>query len=194
MSRSWSGVPNPRLPSWARSARRSSPRRRKAARSSCLRFDGRTRKEERMTQTRLRRRSGMALFLSVSLVCWASGQFARAEEVPALRLCADPDNLPFSSASEATPGFWIELGREVARALGRPFQPVWVPTYYVKRQVRMKLLAGQCDGFAGLPDEAGFMTPRVVFTRPVLRVGFALVTPPDRTAATVGDLRGRRVA
>lgn len=119
---------------------------------------------------------------------------ASAQEAAPLRFCADPDNLPFSSANEAMPGLYVELGRELARELGRPFQPVWVPTYYAKRQVRMKLLAGQCDGFIGLPDDAAFMAPRVVLSSPFLRLGYALVVPKGMRVADLRDLSGRRVA
>ena len=141
---------------------------------------------------RARRRLALCLvaFLSVAGPGWGP---ARAELAP-LRFCADPDNLPFSSADEATPGLYVELGREIARELGRPFQPVWVPTYYAKRQVRMKLLAGQCDGFVGLPDDAGFMAPRVVLSSPFLRLGYALVVPKGASVASLRDLGGRRVA
>ncbi len=116
------------------------------------------------------------------------------EEAAPFRLCADPDNLPFSSTSEATPGFYIELGRDIAQALKRPFQPVWVPTYNTKRQVRLKMLAGQCDGFAGVPDDASFMGPRLIFSRPIVQLGYALVAPPALGVSSVADLRGHRVA
>jgi polar amino acid transport system substrate-binding protein len=117
-----------------------------------------------------------------------------AEEAAPLRLCADPDNLPFSSSSEATPGFYIELGRDIAQALARPFQPVWVPTYNTKRQVRLKMLAGQCDGFVGVPDDTSFMGPRLIFSQPVIQLGYALVAPPAMGISGVKDLHGRRVA
>ena len=118
-----------------------------------------------------------------------------AQEPAPFRLCADPDNLPFSSSSEATPGFYIELGRDIAQALGRPFQPVWVPTYNTKRQVRQQMLAaGHCDGFAGVPDDTSFMGPRLIFSRPVVQLGYALVAPPAMGVNGVADLHGRRVA
>lgn len=122
------------------------------------------------------------------------GRSATAGETLPLRFCADPDNLPFSSANEAAPGLYIELGREIAHELGRAFQPVWVPTYFVKRQVRMKLLAGQCDGFIGLPDDADFMAPRVIMSRPFLWLGYALVVPKDMRLESLSDLSGRHVA
>ena len=102
-----------------------------------------------------------------------------------MRLCADPDNLPFSSPVSATPGFYIELGNDIAKALGRPFQPVWVPTYYTKRQIRMKLLAGQCDGFVGVPEDAEFHgTAADLLPADRAQLGYALVAPPQIRSAT----------
>ncbi len=129
--------------------------------------------------------------LAAALVALAGP--AAAETTP-LRLCADPDDLPFSSASAQTPGFYIELGRDVAREMGRPFEPVWVPTFYAKRQIRQKLLTGQCDGFIGVPDEASFMGPRLIFSRPIVTLGYALVTPAATTIEGIDALRGHRVA
>jgi ABC-type amino acid transport substrate-binding protein len=117
-----------------------------------------------------------------------------AEQAAPLRLCADPDDLPFSSATVTTPGFYIELGNDIAKALGRPFQPVWVPTYYTKRQIRMKLLAGQCDGFLGVPDDASFMGSRLIFSQPVAQLGYALVAPAAMGISSVESLHGKRVA
>jgi polar amino acid transport system substrate-binding protein len=117
-----------------------------------------------------------------------------AEQAAPLRLCADPDDLPFSSATVTTPGFYIELGNDIAKALGRPFQPVWVPTYYTKRQIRMKLLAGQCDGFLGVPDDASFMGSRLIFSQPVAQLGYALVAPAAMGISDVEGLHGKRVA
>ena len=133
-------------------------------------------------------------FFSIAIFCLALGRPVAAEEAAPLRLCADPDNLPFSSASETTPGFYIELGREIARELGRPFEPVWVPTFYTKRQIRKKMFAGQCDGFLGLPDDSAFMGPRLLFSHPIIHLGYALVTPAANPLTGLEGLRGRRVA
>jgi polar amino acid transport system substrate-binding protein len=130
----------------------------------------------------------------LTFVATSQAPLAAADEAPPLRLCADPDNLPFSSANAATPGFYVELGREIARALGRRLQPVWVPTYYTKRQIRQKLLTGQCDGFVGVPDDASSMGPRLVLSKPIFPLGYALVALPSVAADTLQDLQGRRVA
>ena len=111
-----------------------------------------------------------------------------------LRLCVDPDNLPFSSSKADTPGLYLEIGRAIATALGRPAEPVWSLSYWGKRNVRETLLAGLCDIAVGLPDDPEFMGPRVIFTRPILDLGYALVLPRDMPVAHLDDLAGKRVA
>ena len=116
-----------------------------------------------------------------------------------LRLCADPANLPFSSkAPEAldkgAPGLYVEIGKAVAEALGRPMETVWSLSYFGKRNLRTTLLAGQCDLAVGLPAISNFMGPGVIFTRPILKLGYALVVPKDNPANNIEDLKGKRVA
>lgn len=119
---------------------------------------------------------------------------AEAAEAPPFRLCADPDNPPFSAQSQDTPGYYIEFGQAIAARLGRPFEPVWERTYFARRAVRTSLLKGRCDGFIGLPDEPGLMGPKLIFSKPVLALGYALALPPGTTVKTLSDLAGRRVA
>jgi ABC-type amino acid transport substrate-binding protein len=111
-----------------------------------------------------------------------------------LRLCADPDNLPFSSSNAASPGIYIELGREIAASLGRPFEAVWAPTESAEREIRQTLLAGLCDGFIGVPDDPGFMGSSLILSKPLLTVGYALVTPRGLTIRGLTDLYHKRVA
>jgi polar amino acid transport system substrate-binding protein len=133
------------------------------------------------------------MLLAALLAFWPLQHEAAAQTTP-LRLCADPDNLPFSSKNPATPGIYIELGQEIAAALGRPFAPVWAPTYYTKKEVRSTLLAGLCDGFIGLPDDPHFMGTRLIFSKPIVKLGYALVTPPSAAISGLADLDGLRVA
>ena len=62
-----------------------------------------------------RRRNPPAFRISLAalLSFLALARAATAEEAAPFRLCADPDNLPFSGTSQDTPGFYIELGREL---------------------------------------------------------------------------------
>lgn len=129
---------------------------------------------------------------------------AAAQDAASLRLCVDPDNLPFSSNRPEAPGLYLEIGTVLGRALARPVTPVWTLTYFGKRALRTTLLAGQCDAFVGVPADQDFMGPRIIYSRPLLEVGYALVTP--RSAPVTGlddlgshdlknhDLKNRRVA
>jgi polar amino acid transport system substrate-binding protein len=140
--------------------------------------------------------------LAVSLVLGALAAPVRGgAEVPApnqasaqpLRVCADPDDLPFSSAKSATPGLYIELGQQIARALGRPLEPVWTLSYFGKRTVRTTLLAKACDAYVGLPGN-GFMGPQLIFSKPFLHAGFAIMASPGDHITRLSDLSGKRVA
>jgi len=119
---------------------------------------------------------------------------ADADAPQPFRLCADPDNLPFSASRPETPGYYIELGRAIADQLSRPFEPVWEYTYFAKRAVRTSLLAGRCDGFIGLPDDPDFMGPKLIFSKPILAPGYALVLPHGTSIKTLSDFVGHRVA
>jgi polar amino acid transport system substrate-binding protein len=139
--------------------------------------------------------TGRRLRLSVAVVLLVlSGVGQSAAETKPLRLCADPDNLPFSSNHPETPGLYLEIGEAIGRVMGRPTTAVWNLTYFGKRSVRTTLLAGQCDASVGLPDDQDFMGPRVIFSKPLLQVGYALVTPKSTRVSGLNDLRGRSVA
>jgi ABC-type amino acid transport substrate-binding protein/cytochrome c5 len=112
-----------------------------------------------------------------------------------LRVCADPDNLPFSSrATSGERGLYVELAELVAARLGMTTEYTWWYTFFGKRAVRNTLLSDRCDAFFGLPHDADFMGPNLALTRPFLDVGYAIVAPGRLTFAHVEDLKGRRVA
>ena len=117
-----------------------------------------------------------------------------AEPAPPLRVCMDPDNPPFSSTKAKAPGLYVELGQHIADKLGRPFEPVWTLSYFGKRSVRTTLLDRKCDAYIGLPETKESMGPRVVFSHPIVQLGYALVLPKTRTVSTLSDLEGLRVA
>jgi polar amino acid transport system substrate-binding protein len=134
--------------------------------------------------------------LAATLACGAAASQA---EVSPLRLCADPANLPFSSnapeaARQGSPGLYVEIGQALAQALGRPLETVWSLSYFGKRNLRSTLLGGQCDLAVGLPAGNDFMGPRMIFTRPILNLGYALVVAKDRKVGRIDDLAGLRVA
>jgi polar amino acid transport system substrate-binding protein len=111
-----------------------------------------------------------------------------------LRLCADPDNLPFSSAAPGERGLYVDLAELVAAKLGLGTEYAWWYTFYGKRAVRNTLLADRCDAFFGLPHDADFMGRNLIVTRAFLDVGWAIVAPEGMTFARVDELRTRRLA
>jgi mxaJ protein len=106
----------------------------------------------------------------------------RAEEIPAalatspsprtLRVCADPNNLPFSNARGE--GFENKLAELAANALGRQLQYYWQPQR--RGFIRSTLRAGTCDAVMGMlaaPD-------MVLSTRPYYRSSYVFVSQRDR--------------
>ncbi len=108
-----------------------------------------------------------------------------------LRVCADPDNLPFSSASGPRRGFYLDLADRIGQSLGRPVQAVWYPDNGA-RGVRASLVAGLCDLQVGLPAD-GFMERRLAMSQPFASFTYTLVFPRGSAARTLDDLRGKRI-
>ena len=111
-----------------------------------------------------------------------------------LRVCADPDNLPFSRAEGPDRGLYVELAELVAGRLGLRSEYAWFPSNYGRRAVRNTLLADRCDAYFGLPGDAEFMDRSVIRTRPFLGVGYAVIGPRPLALSSLDDIKGRRVA
>lgn len=86
----------------------------------------------------------------------------------ALRVCADPNNLPFSNERRA--GFENRLAELVARDLGRRVEYTW----WAQRRgfIRNTLKAHKCDVIMGVPTGLGM----VLATRPYYRSTYTFVT------------------
>ena len=134
------------------------------------------------------RKRGAILKASVAACCFSIfGIGASAAENAPLRLCADPDNLPFSSNSLDNPGLYREIGKAIAQELNRPLTEVWYRTNFGKRATRVTLLAKQCDFSVGLPGDSDFMGPAVIFSRPFMKAGYALVLKKPAMVANWPD-------
>jgi polar amino acid transport system substrate-binding protein len=110
-----------------------------------------------------------------------------------VRVCADPANLPFTSAEAATPGFEVELAQLIARELDIAARLEWHLTFVRALQ---PLRAGKCDLFMGLPADERFTAgnPWISVSRPYYVMGHAIVAKADAGITTPDDLRGKRVA
>lgn len=97
----------------------------------------------------------------------------RADTAPAdvLRVCADPDNLPYSSSDGS--GFENRLARLLALDLGTDLQYAWLPDR--RGFVRKTLGAGVCDVVLGVPvGDARLQT-----TQPYYRSSYVWVQRAD---------------
>jgi len=140
------------------------------------------------------RGAGRILLCSIlALTVWA-GRPEAAIFAETLRVCADPDNLPFSRAEGPERGLYVELAELVASRLGLRPEYAWFLSHYGRRAVRNTLLADRCDAYFGLPDDAEFMGRSVLRTRPFLDVGYVVIGPRPLALSSLEDIKGRRVA
>lgn len=86
-----------------------------------------------------------------------------------LRVCADPDNLPYSHADGS--GFENRIAQLVAEDFGLALDYAWLPDR--RGFVRKTMGAGLCDVIIGVP--AGF--ERTLNTKPYYRSTYVLVEP-----------------
>jgi quinoprotein dehydrogenase-associated probable ABC transporter substrate-binding protein len=91
---------------------------------------------------------------------------------PALRVCADPNNLPFSN--ERGEGFENKLAELVAHDLARHVEYTWWPQR--RGFIRNTLAAGRCDVVIGIPATFAMAEP----TSPYYRSTYVFVTRHDR--------------
>ena len=102
-----------------------------------------------------------------------------------LRVCGDPNNLPYSNAR--LEGFENELAAMVAEELGRDTAWVWFPQR--RGFARQTLRAGRCDLIAGVPSSYEL----ALTTAPYYRSTYVFVTRVDRDidVASLDDPRLR---
>src|ERR1043165_9745602 len=89
----------------------------------------------------------------------------------ALRVCADPNNLPFSNSKRE--GFENKIAEVVGRELNAPVEYTW----WAQRRgyIRNSLKAGLCDVMVGVPTGLDM----VLTTRPYYRSTYVFVTRSD---------------
>ncbi len=121
----------------------------------------------------------LALLVVLAVGGWrlAADADALARQLPTanrqpLRVCADPNNLPFSN--ERRQGFENRLAELIARDLGSSVTYYW----WAQRRgfVRNTLNANKCDVIIGVPSSFEM----ALTTRPYYRSGYVFVTRRDR--------------
>ena len=101
--------------------------------------------------------------------CVVAFAAAAAAQAAPLRVCADPDNLPYSRADGS--GFENRIAQLVAEDFGVPLEYAWLPDR--RGFVRKTMGAGLCDVVIGVP----VAFERTLNTRPYYRSSYVLVEP-----------------
>jgi mxaJ protein len=102
----------------------------------------------------------------------AAGVALSARAPLPLRVCADPNNMPFSNAQRQ--GFENKIAKLAARDMGRPLVYFWSPQR--RGFIRNTLNAQHCDVVIGVPARYGPLQT----TRPYYRSAYAFVSRHDR--------------
>jgi len=108
-----------------------------------------------------------------------------------LKVCSDPDNLPFSKAEGAERGLYIELAEMVGKHLGSSVEYVWWLTYNQRRAIRNTM--DGCDAYFALPANADYKVRGADKSLAFLSVGYAIVGPASFKFSAMEDLKGRRI-
>lgn len=114
---------------------------------------------------------GLVGGLCLALLALSTGN-VRGADPRVLRVCADPDNLPFSN--DKLEGFENRIAELIARDLGAELSYTWWP--HQRGLVRRTLNVGQCDVLVGVPR--GY--DPVLWTKPYYRTTYVIASRRDR--------------
>lgn len=132
------------------------------------------------------------MILSGLVIALAHLSVASATQAP-IRICADPDNLPYTSSNSQRPGFYLDLAAILATRLDRQIDYYWWSSLRGGRSVRLTLKAGKCDLYFGLPYRNSEKGPGLRLTKPILQMGYALVAATGSPIQQLDELHGKRV-
>jgi len=108
-----------------------------------------------------------------------------------LRVCSDPDNLPFSKSEGPDKGLYIDLAEMVGKRLGTSVEYVWWLSFNQRRALRNTMEG--CDAYFALPADAAYRVKGVDKSNAFLDLSYAIVAPLGKTFTGLSDLKGKRV-
>jgi len=126
---------------------------------------------------------------TVAFVMAAMASSAFAAEP--LRVCSDPDNLPFSKSEGPDKGLYIDLAEMVGKQLGTTVEYVWWLSFNQRRALRNTMEG--CDAYFALPADASYRVKGVDKSNAFLDLSYAIVAPAGQTFTGLADLKGKRV-
>ena len=113
----------------------------------------------------------LGTLLSGTLLSGTTWANEESESPQVFRVCADPNNLPFSNQDQE--GFENKIAEVFARELGQTVDYTWHPQR--RGFLRNTLNAGKCDVVMGMPADLD----SVLTTRPYYRSSYAFVYPEE---------------
>ncbi len=133
--------------------------------------------------------------LGAALAACVVGALGAAQaSADTLRVCADPDNLPFSKAEGSEHGMYVDLAELVAKRLGSSVDYVWWLSFNQRKALRNTIMDDGCDAYFALPADADYKLRGLQRTRSFIDVSYALVAAPGFTFNGLSDLKGKRIA
>lgn len=124
----------------------------------------------------------------------AGALVAPAASADPLRVCADPDNLPFSKSEGPERGMYIELAELVGKQLNQPVEYTWYYTQMQRRALRNTILQDACDAVFALPAGPDYKARGLRKTQAFIEVGYAIVAAPGFSFNSLDDLKSKRMA
>lgn len=128
---------------------------------------------------------------ALSAVALASITLSSSIAAEPLRVCSDPDNLPFSKSEGADKGLYIELAELVAQRLGTKVEYVWWLSFNQRRALRNTMEG--CDAYFALPADAEYKVKGLVKSNPFLNVSYAIVAPKGLTVTALSELKSKKI-
>ena len=133
-----------------------------------------------------------ALKVSLSSAALAVAVLASSAAVAEpLRVCSDPDNLPFSKSDGPDKGLYIELAEKVGQRLGTPVEYVWWLSFNQRRALRNTMEG--CDAYFALPADAEYRVKGIEKSKAFLNVSYAIVSPVGQVFTGLDDLKGKNI-
>lgn len=124
----------------------------------------------------------------------AGALVAPAAGAEPLRVCADPDNLPFSKSEGPERGMYVELAELVGKQLNQPVEYTWYYTQMQRRALRNTIMQDACDAVFALPAGPDYKARGLRKTQAFLEVGYAIVAAPGFSFNKLDDLKSKRLA
>ena len=128
---------------------------------------------------------------ALTAIALASVTLSSAIAAEPLRVCSDPDNLPFSKSEGADKGLYIELAELVGQRMGSKVEYVWWLSFNQRRALRNTMEG--CDAYFALPADAEYKVKGLTKSNPFLNVSYAIVTAQGVKVSALSDLKSKKI-